>query len=180
MSKTTIVGIQPFAKLFFIGIEKHQSMPEKFNNVMNENYTKLQDFVKKGTLVLKQDNFGAATLCIYHSVNPTEPYMAAFVNAIEINPQASKRENIEALLDGDKTILAGTIPEQKFMLKVIHEGSTESLGSSWQAADAHLKELGLVRDSGYSPFERYVVIGSDSKDEKAITEIYIPLLADKR
>ncbi|MCL2566742.1 MAG: GyrI-like domain-containing protein [Alphaproteobacteria bacterium] len=176
MSRTTIVGIQSFTKLFFIGIENHQSMPEKFNNVINENYTKLENLVKKGALAIKQSSFSAATLCIYHSVNPTEPYMAAFANAIEIDPQASKRENIEALLDGDKTILAGTIPDQKFMLKVIHEGSHESLGSSWQAADAYLKEKGLVRDSGYSPFERYVVISGDS----SITEIYIPLLADKR
>ncbi|UQY80272.1 GyrI-like small molecule binding domain 10 [Candidatus Hepatincola sp. Av] len=182
MDKVTIHGIVATEKMHFIGIVKFQDMIEKFNNIINENYKELEQLVNNKDLVIKQTDFAKATLCLYKSVSPQEPYNACFVNAIEVDLQKCKKELVVhgAYKDVETTkakqLECGTIPAQKYVLKVTYEGSYQKLGNAWAQADAYVKKHGLVRDYGYSPLERYIVTANNSEDENAITEIYIPLL----
>ena len=166
MSNIKIEGIISLAETTFIGFEKHQSMGEKFSNVINENYKKLEDLVKSENLTLKQENFEKSTFCFYYSVNSTDPYMSAFINAVEVDPSSISAEKI-----GSIGLHIGILPAQKKLLKVIYTGSYETLGEAWMQADTFVKENDWVRNSGSLPFERYVK--QDGKN--SITEIYIPI-----
>lgn len=187
MDKVTINGIVALEKCHFIGTVKFQPMEEKFNHTINENYKNLEKLVTAKDLALSQNSFAKSTLCIYKSVSPQEPYTACFVNALEVD---LKKCNQDSILKGvykdpnstndAPSLECGTIPAQKYVLKVTYEGSYQKLGSAWWQADVYVKKHGLIRDYGYSPFERYIVPASNSQDEKAVTEIYIPLLNNSK